>query len=109
MPADSSLTVTSGRGTAITIRGLSPELKARLRVRAAHNARSMEAEARLILEAALAEPEEGTMDIVSFARSLFAPLGGVDLELPPREVARDPPDLGGPDDEAAPDAPDRRP
>ena len=40
-------------GNAVTVRGLSPELKARLRVRAAHNARSMEAEARAILEAAL--------------------------------------------------------
>ena len=76
-------------------------MKARLRVRAAHNARSMEAEARLILEAALAEPAESTMDIVSFARSLFAPLGGVDLELPSRELARDPPDFGS-DDVAAP-------
>ena len=43
-------------GNAVTVRGLSPELKARLRVRAAHNARSMEAEARAILEAALSPP-----------------------------------------------------
>ncbi len=43
-------------GNAVTVRGLSPELKARLRVRAAHNARSMEAEARAILEAALSTP-----------------------------------------------------
>ncbi|WP_217363048.1 FitA-like ribbon-helix-helix domain-containing protein [Roseicella sp. DB1501] len=79
---------------AVTIRGLAPELKARLRVRAAHNARSMEAEARAILEAALAAPEEDPTDLAAFARSLFAPLGGAELDLPPREPARDPPDLG---------------
>lgn len=80
--------------TVVTVRGLAPALKARLRVRAAHNARSMEAEARAILEAALAAPEEDTTDLASFARGLFAPLGGVELELPPREPARDPPGFG---------------
>ena len=89
-PTDASPT-----GAAITVRGLAPELKARLRVRAAHNARSMEAEARAILEAALSAPEEDPTDLAAFARSLFAPLGGVALELPPREPAREPPDLGG--------------
>jgi len=81
-------------GAAVTVRGLAPELKARLRVRAAHNARSMEAEARAILEAALSAPEEDPTDLAAFARALFAPLGGVELELPPREPAREPPDLG---------------
>ena len=79
---------------AVTVRGLAPELKARLRVRAAHNARSMEAEARAILEAALTAPEEDPTDLAAFARGLFAPLGGVELELPPREPAREPPNLG---------------
>ncbi len=82
-------------GAAVTVRGLAPELKARLRVRAAHNARSMEAEARAILEATLAAPEEDPTDLVAFSRALFAPLGSVELELPPREPAREPPDLGG--------------
>ena len=84
-------------GAAVTVRGLAPELKARLRVRAAHNARSMEAEARAILEAALSAPEEDPTDLAAFARGLFAPLGGVELELPLREPARDPPDLGVPE------------
>ncbi len=79
---------------AVTVRGLAPAIKARLRVRAAHNARSVEAEARAILEAALAEPEDATTDLASFARALFAPLGGMELELPVREPAREPPDFG---------------
>jgi plasmid stability protein len=53
----------------------------------------MEAEARAILEAALTGPEGQDSDLASFARSLFAPLGGVELELPPRDPARDPPSL----------------
>lgn len=81
-------------GAAVTVRGLAPALKARLRIRAAHNARSMEAEARAILEAALSAPEEDATDLASFARGLFVPLGGVELELPSREPAREPPDLG---------------
>lgn len=75
-------------GTAVTVRGLAPELKARLGVRAAHNSRSMGAEARAILEAALSAPEEDPTDLGTFARRLFGPLGGVDLELPPRGSSR---------------------
>ena len=81
-------------GNAVTVRGLSPELKARLRVRAAHNGRSMEAEARAILEATLSAPDDDTTDLGAFARGLFAPLGGVDLELPSRAPPRQPPQLG---------------
>ena len=77
-------------GNAVTVRGLSPELKARLRVRAAHNARSMEAEARAILEAALSAPDDETTDLGAFARGLFAPLGGIELELPARFPLRPP-------------------
>jgi plasmid stability protein len=80
-------------GAAITVRGLTTELKARLRIRAAHNARSMEAEARAILEKALSRSEEDAVDLGTYAQRLFRPLGGVELELPPRELAREPPDF----------------
>ena len=83
-------------GNAVTVRGLSPELKARLRVRAAHNARSMEAEARAILETALSAPDDESTDLGAFARGLFAPLGGVELELPSRSPPRQPPQLDEP-------------
>ena len=88
-------------GNAVTVRGLSPELKARLRVRAAHNARSMEAEARAILETALSAPDDESTDLGAFARGLFAPLGGVELELPPRSSPRRPPQLDGAEAAAA--------
>jgi len=73
----------------ITIRNLDETVKRRLQVRAALNGRSMEAEARSLLlgslggsaESAVAEPEE---DLGTAIRRLFAPLGGVDLPIPPR-------------------------
>ncbi len=86
--------LSSTSGAAVTIRGLAPELKSKLRIRAAHNDRSMEAEARAILEAALSAPDEDATDFGAFARGLFAPLGGVELELPARGPAREPPKHG---------------
>ena len=77
----------------ITIRNLDDEVKIRLRVRAASNGRSMEEEARVILREAVsgeADPE----NLASFIRECFVPFGGVDLELPPRESMREPPDFG---------------
>ena len=85
----------------VTVRGLAPELKARLRIRAAHNARSMEAEARAILETALSLPEEDPTDLAAFARNLFTPLGGVELELPARAPLREPPAFASVPDNAA--------
>ena len=76
----------------ITIRNLDDEVKTRLRVRAASNGRSMEEEARVILREAVgreAEPE----NLASFIRDCFAPYGGVDIEIPPREPMREPPDF----------------
>lgn len=76
----------------ITIRNLDPALKERLRVRAAQHGQSMEAEARLILLTALT-PKEGppARHLYDRVRARFAPLGGVDLELPRREPVREPP------------------
>ena len=74
----------------ITIRNLDDEVKTRLRVRATGNGRSMEEEARLILRKAV-EPKTAPRNLASAIRTRIAPLGGVDLELPPREPAREPP------------------
>ena len=76
----------------ITIRNLDPAVKERLRVRAAMNARSMEAEARDILQVVLKTPDRSPeLNLYDRIRARFEPLGGVDLDLPPRETAREPP------------------
>lgn len=86
----------------LSIRNLDEITKKRLRVRAAENGRSMEAEARTILTAAVNGdqgspgnfPEDNFYDAV---RRIVEPIGGVELELPPREPMRDPPDFSSED------------
>ena len=76
----------------LMIRNVDPAVKEQLRVRAAQAGRSMEAELRDILNKALqCEPKEREINVAEAIRRRFAPFGGVDLELPPRELPRDPP------------------
>jgi len=78
--------------SSITIRNLDPALKERLRIRAAEHGHSMEAEVRNILQIILKVPERATgLNLYERIRARFEPLGGVDLELPPRESGREPP------------------
>ena len=78
--------------SSITIRNLDPAIKERLRVRAAEHGRSMEAEARLILQTALASSATGRgRNLFERIQARFGPLGGADLDLAPREPAREPP------------------
>jgi plasmid stability protein len=74
----------------LTIRNIDAAVKERLRVRAAEHGHSMEAEARRILQMALntRAPERNLYERI---RARFAPLGGVELELPPREPGPEPP------------------
>ena len=82
------------RIASITIRNLDNEVKTRLRVRAAEHHRSMEEEVRLILRDAVNRDRTGPRDLAAFTRECFAPLGGVELELPPRRgPLREPPDF----------------
>lgn len=76
----------------IVIRNLDDQTKDRLRIRAAHRRRSMEDEARNILREALAQESVSTGDLAAVITSRFAKFGGVDLEIPPREAMREPPD-----------------
>jgi plasmid stability protein len=78
----------------ITIRNLDERTKSRLRIRAAHHNRSMEEEARNILRTALAEVEPSPKNLAETIRARFERLGGVDLQLPPREPMREPPKVG---------------
>jgi plasmid stability protein len=75
----------------ITIRNLDDRLKARLRVRAARNGRSMEDEAREIMRQVLAGADAAPRNLASSIRRRFSKLGGVELELADREPMREPP------------------
>lgn len=81
----------------ITVRNLDDEVKIRLRKRAAASGHSMEEEVRKVLSFSVGIGIEGPpvdgADLVRRVRARFYPLGGVDLELPPRGPARDIPDL----------------
>ncbi len=77
----------------ITIRNLDENIKARLRVRAAEQGRSMEDEAREILRSALNVKAAPAKNLAAAIRARFAPLGGVDLPIPPREPMRSPPEF----------------
>jgi plasmid stability protein len=69
----------------LTVRDLDPEVKDRLRPRAARHGRSMEAEVRQILTAAV-ESEDEPVDLVADIRRHFAGVE-VELELPDRASA----------------------
>jgi antitoxin FitA len=60
-------------------------------VRAARNGRSMEEEARLLLSEALEKERKAVPgNLADKIRGLFEPLGGIELELPPREMVGEP-------------------
>ena len=81
---------------AITVRGLDDDIRSRLRVRAARNGRSMEAEVRDILKTAVGgAPARSNplMDIYWAARDA----GGVELDLPERRLEPSAVDFSGPE------------
>ena len=75
----------------LMIRRLDDALKAQIRMRAARRGHSMEEEARRLLERAVAIPDDDEIGLAAAIHRRLAPLGGVDLALPPREPGRDPP------------------
>jgi plasmid stability protein len=77
----------------LTIRDLDPSVKERLRIRAAESGRSMEEEVRVILRQATVKDSNPEIGLAEAIRRRFAPFGGVELEIPPRELGRDPPDF----------------
>ena len=69
--------------TAVSIRNLDDAVGEKLRIRAASHGRSMEAEMRAILIAAVQQPDESE-DFINSLIDRFSQLGGVDLDLPTR-------------------------
>jgi plasmid stability protein len=79
---------------ALSIRGIDDQVRERLRVRAARHGRSMEAEIRAILVAAVREP--GTSEgLFTTLLNRFGDLGGVELDLPPRTTPARAADIRG--------------
>jgi plasmid stability protein len=74
----------------LTIRRLDPVVKERLRVRAAQYGHSMEEEARRILSESC-DPISRPENLADIALRLFGENNGIELELPAREMRRDPP------------------
>ena len=74
----------------LTVRNLDDEVKTRIRVRAAQKGHSMEEEVRVILGEAV-QHRQDTRNLAEIARFYFGPENGVDLELPPRDPAPEPP------------------
>jgi plasmid stability protein len=77
----------------ITIRNLDEKIKRALQVRAALNGRSMEAEVRdclsgLVVQESVPSASRGSLGTAIHKR--FAALGGVDLEIPPRQFSSHP-------------------
>jgi plasmid stability protein len=76
----------------LSIRDLDDDVRERLRVRAAEHGRSMEAEIRAILTAAVADPRRES-GLAQALVSRFGVIGGVELEIPPRRQPPRPADL----------------
>jgi plasmid stability protein len=79
------------RTASITIRNIDRSVKEKLRVRAAEHGHSMEAEARRILEAALASPGARMPHLFDRVRARFTGLDGDAIDPSPREAVREPP------------------
>lgn len=76
----------------LTIRNVDATVKEELRVRAARNGRSMEAELRAIVTEAVSPKPHHEVNLAEAIRRRFAPFGGVDdLAVHPLVPVGDPP------------------
>jgi len=74
----------------MTIRGVYEGLKKRLRIQAAQHDCFMEEEAREILRSVLATTEPSGAMMLKRIREIVEPFGGIELEIPPRGIDREP-------------------
>ena len=77
----------------MTIRNLDDGLKSKLRLQAARHNRSMEEEARVILRTALSPSKVKASNLAESIRFRIEAIGGVELEIAPRTLARAAPDF----------------
>jgi plasmid stability protein len=76
--------------SSITIEDVDEDLRRRLQLRAANHGRSVEVEARDILRSALAAEEKESVpgNLAEAIRAIVEPLGGMELDIPPRGPVR---------------------
>jgi plasmid stability protein len=76
--------------SSITIEDVDEDLRRRLQRRAARHGRSVEVEARDILRSALVTEENAAVpgNLAEAIRAIVEPLGGVELDIPPRGPVR---------------------
>ncbi|MDZ7638889.1 MAG: hypothetical protein U5J83_11695 [Bryobacterales bacterium] len=79
---------------AILIRNVDDSLKQALRVQAAKNGRSMEEEARILLNRGVHENAAGEESFYVSFRRCVEQFGGVEIPLPERELPGEPIDFG---------------
>ena len=79
----------------ITVRNVDDETKTALRARAAANGNSLEEEVRRTLrESVRRDPRPKTgAELYRRIREIVEPVGGIELEIPPCQRARRPPEL----------------
>jgi len=80
--------------TSIVISDVDDDLELRLKVRAAEHGRSIEAEARDILRLALGGSKGQPAAVTNLGdsiRAIVEPIGGIELDIPPRKPIREPP------------------
>ena len=88
------MTTAASAKASLAIRNVEPALKERLRIRAAQNGRSMEAELRAILSEALGATGGREPNLADSIRRRFEPFGGVDDLAPhPLVLVGEPPAL----------------
>ena len=81
--------------TSLTIEDVDEDLRRRLQRRAGKHGRSVEAEALGILRSAVARDESEAVpgNLAEAIRAIVEPLGGIELDIPPRAPARKPPEF----------------
>jgi antitoxin FitA len=79
----------------VTTMNIDEAVAQRLKARAAAHGRSMEAEAKDILSTALGGelPERVPDNLNDAIRAIVEPIGGIEFELAPRQLVRDPPNF----------------
>jgi antitoxin FitA len=73
----------------LTIRKLDEDVKKRLRIQAARHGHSMEEEARLIIAEGLKRRKPAPRNLADAIAAIVDPIGGIELDLAPRDSRRD--------------------